>query len=94
MHYVEEGMIKKYLHYVPLSELRNISWLCCLFQSEQDEDYSEVINDPAFLQSVLEGLPGVDPQSEAIRNAMGALTQKKDDKKKDDKKKDESKKWK
>jgi hypothetical protein len=33
-----------------------------------DEDYSEVINDPSFLQSVLEGLPGVDPQSEAIEN--------------------------
>ena len=59
----------------------------------QDEDYSEVINDPAFLQSVLEGLPGVDPQSEAIRQAMGQLTQKdaaekgkKDDKKKETKK--------
>ena len=51
------------------------------FVFQEDEDYSEVINDPAFLQSVLEGLPGVDPQSEAIRNAMGALTQKEDDKK-------------
>lgn len=50
-----------------------------------EEDYSEVINDPAFLQSVLENLPGVDPQSEAIRQAMGSLTQKDDDKKKDDK---------
>ena len=52
-----------------------------------------MINDPAFLQSVLEGLPGVDPQSEAIRQAMGQLTQKdaaekgkKDDKKKEGKK--------
>ncbi len=47
------------------------------------------MNDPAFLQSVLEGLPGVDPESEAIKSAMGALTkdtEKKDDKKKDDKK--------
>lgn len=52
---------------------------------EKDEDYSEVINDPEFLQSVLEGLPGVDPQSEAIRSAMGALQ--KDDKK-DSKKED------
>jgi len=52
---------------------------------EKDEDYSEVINDPEFLQSVLEGLPGVDPQSEAIRSAMGALQ--KDDKK-DGKKED------
>ncbi|KAK2164655.1 hypothetical protein NP493_1407g00037 [Ridgeia piscesae] len=62
-------------------------------KKEDDEDYSEVINDPAFLQSVLEGLPGVDPQSEAIRQAMGQLTQKdgtekgkKDDKKKEAKK--------
>jgi len=47
----------------------------------EGEDYSEVMNDPAFLQSVLQNLPGVDPQSEAVRNAMGAL---KDDKKKDD----------
>jgi len=51
-------------------------------ESKDDEDYSEVINDPAFLQSVLEGLPGVDPQSEAIRNAMGALTQTDQDKNK------------
>ena len=37
------------------------------------EDYSEVMNDPAFLQSVLQNLPGVDPQSEAVKNAMGAI---------------------
>jgi len=48
---------------------------------EADEDYSEVMNDPAFLQSVLENLPGVDPQSEAIRQAVGNLK----DKKKEDK---------
>lgn len=48
---------------------------------EGDEDYSEVMNDPSFLQSVLENLPGVDPQSEAIRQAVGNL---KDQKKKDD----------
>lgn len=47
-----------------------------------DEDYNEVITDPTFLQSVLENLPGVDPQSEAIRDAVGAL---KIDKKADDK---------
>ena len=46
----------------------------------------EVINDPAFLQSVLEGLPGVDPQSEAIQSAMGQLTQQKQDEKKEKKK--------
>ena len=50
---------------------------------EKDQDYSEVMNDPAFLQSVLQNLPGVDPQSDAVRSAMGAL--------KDEKKKDESK---
>merc|ERR1712218_286438 len=55
-----------------------------------DEDYSEAMNDPAFLQSVLESLPGVDPQSEAVRQAMGALTgsakkEDKDEKKSDDK---------
>jgi len=55
---------------------------------EKDQDYSEVMNDPAFLQSVLQNLPGVDPQSEAVRNAMGAM---KDEKKKDDEKKDDKK---
>lgn len=53
---------------------------------EGDEDYSEVMNDPAFLQSVLENLPGVDPQSEAIREAVGNLKDIK--KKEDDKDKD------
>ena len=53
---------------------------------EGDEDYSEVMNDPAFLQSVLENLPGVDPQSETIRQAVGYIKDiKKDDK--DDKQK-------
>ncbi|KAM7355223.1 regulatory particle non-ATPase 10 [Cochliomyia hominivorax] len=45
-----------------------------------DEDYSEVIGDPAFLQSVLENLPGVDPQSEAVRDAVGSLSKDKDKK--------------
>ena len=40
------------------------------------------MNDPAFSQSVLESLLGIDPQSEEIRNAMGQLTgRKKGDKK-------------
>ncbi|EDV97245.1 26S proteasome non-ATPase regulatory subunit 4 [Drosophila grimshawi] len=47
---------------------------------EVDEDYSEVIGDPAFLQSVLENLPGVDPQSEAVRDAVGSLNKDKDKK--------------
>jgi len=74
-------------------------------EEEDDDDLSDVMNDPAFLQSVLESLPGVDPQSEEIRNAMGQLTgatgtrnknndsdkkQQKDDKK-DNKKDDEKK---
>jgi len=51
-----------------------------------DEDYNEVITDPAFLQSVLENLPGVDPQSEAIRGAVDSLNkEKKSDKDKDGK---------
>ena len=53
---------------------------------DKNQDYSEVMNDPAFLQSVLQNLPGVDPQSEAVRNAMGAMKDDKDEKKKDEKK--------
>lgn len=45
-----------------------------------DDDYNEVITDPAFLQSVLENLPGVDPQSETIRDAVGSLNKDKKDK--------------
>lgn len=55
---------------------------------DEKEDYSEVMNDPAFLQSVLQNLPGVDPQSEAVKNAVGAMK----DEKKDKEKKDEEKK--
>jgi len=55
---------------------------------EKDEDYSEVMNDPAFLQSVLQNLPGVDPQSEAVRNAVGAAKEENKDKKDDNKDKD------
>ncbi|XP_008198942.1 26S proteasome non-ATPase regulatory subunit 4 isoform X1 [Tribolium castaneum] len=54
---------------------------------EGDEDYSEVMNDPAFLQSVLENLPGVDPQSEAVRQAVGNLKDKKKEDKEDKQKK-------
>ncbi|XP_075223389.1 regulatory particle non-ATPase 10 isoform X2 [Lycorma delicatula] len=46
------------------------------------EDYGEVMNDPAFLQSVLENLPGVDPQSEAVRQAVTSLSKDKDKDKK------------
>ncbi|XP_076034559.1 regulatory particle non-ATPase 10 isoform X2 [Oratosquilla oratoria] len=58
-------------------------------KEEQEQDFSEVIADPAFLQSVLQNLPGVDPQSQAVKDAVGSLTQ---DKKKDSKNdKDEKK---
>lgn len=48
------------------------------------------MNDPEFLQHLVSSLPGVNPNSEAIRNALGSLTQQTEDKseegKKDDKK--------
>jgi len=46
---------------------------------------TEVMNDAAFLQSVLHNLPGVDPQSEAVQDAMEAA------KKEEDKKENENK---
>jgi 26S proteasome regulatory subunit N10 len=57
----------------------------------EDEDLSEVMNDPEFLQSVLEGLPGVDPHSDAIRSAVGKLAAPGDAKKSDKKGGDGSK---
>lgn len=56
---------------------------------QEEEDY-DVMQDPEFLQSILENLPGVDPNNEAIRNAMGSLasqTGSKPDAKKDEEKK-------
>lgn len=50
-----------------------------------EEDYAAVMADPAFLQSVLENLPGVDPHSEAVRQAVGSLQQNKDKEKEKDK---------
>ena len=44
-----------------------------------------------IFQSVLENLPGVDPNSEAVQEAMGAMMKKEEDDKKK-KKKDEEKK--
>lgn len=43
--------------------------------AKEGEDYSDVMNDPEFLQSVLENLPGVDPQSATIRQAVGLISQ-------------------
>jgi 26S proteasome regulatory subunit N10 len=53
------------------------------------EDYTEAMNDPSFLQNVLENLPGVDPQSDAVKSAMDAVTGSAKDaaKKKEDKEK-------
>merc|ERR1712115_459664 len=56
----------------------------------QDEKSANDANELQPKMSVLESLPGVDPQSEAMRQAMGALTgsakkEDKDDKKSDDK---------
>ncbi|EHA97358.1 26S proteasome non-ATPase regulatory subunit 4 [Heterocephalus glaber] len=58
--------------------------------AKEEDDY-DVMQDPEFLQSVLENLPGVDPNNEAIRNAMGSLASQaskdsKKDKKEEDKK--------
>uniref|UniRef100_A0A8C6LRG4 26S proteasome non-ATPase regulatory subunit 4 n=1 Tax=Nothobranchius furzeri TaxID=105023 RepID=A0A8C6LRG4_NOTFU len=58
-------------------------------EAKDEEDY-DVMQDPEFLQSVLENLPGVDPNNEAIRNAMGSLasqTGSKPETKKDEEKK-------
>lgn len=57
-----------------------------------EEDYAAVMSDPAFLQSVLENLPGVDPHSEAVRQAVGSLQQNKDKEKEKEKEKDKEKK--
>ncbi|PIK59372.1 26S proteasome non-ATPase subunit 4-like protein [Apostichopus japonicus] len=51
------------------------------------EDYSEVMSDPTFLRSVLENLPGVDPSSETVQNAMGSLLQQQTTKDEDQRKK-------
>ncbi|KAK8767876.1 hypothetical protein V5799_005344 [Amblyomma americanum] len=46
-----------------------------IVQGEAESEDYEMIRDPAFLLYVLENLPGVDPQSETVRNALGELTQ-------------------
>ncbi|XP_031842483.1 regulatory particle non-ATPase 10 isoform X2 [Nomia melanderi] len=58
---------------------------------EVEEDYAAVMSDPAFLQSVLENLPGVDPHSEAVRQAVGSLQQNKDKDKEKEKEKEKEK---
>ena len=48
------------------------------------------MNDPEFLQRVISSLPGVDPNSEAVRSAFDNLTKENKDKNKD-KEKEEKK---
>lgn len=50
------------------------------------------MDDTEFLQSVLRNLPGVDPQSEVVRKAVGDLDSKDKDKDKDKDKKSSPKK--
>ncbi|KAL0591052.1 26S proteasome non-ATPase regulatory subunit 4 [Plecturocebus cupreus] len=58
--------------------------------AKEEDDY-DVMQDPEFLQSVLENLPGVDPNNEAIRNAMGSLASQATKDGKKDKKEEEKK---
>merc|ERR1712168_333104 len=54
-------------------------------QSEpMEDDSSQLVTDPEFLQTVLQNLPGVDPNSEAVKEALGE-SKKEDDSKKEDK---------
>ncbi|XP_031563054.1 26S proteasome non-ATPase regulatory subunit 4-like [Actinia tenebrosa] len=41
---------------------------------DSNQDFSQVMADPDFLQRVLSTLPGVDPSSATIQNVMGTLT--------------------
>ena len=50
------------------------------------------MNDPEFLQHLVNSLPGVNPNSQAIRNALGALTQQGQETSEEDAGKDEKKK--
>lgn len=53
-------------------------------RQDSADDYSDALNDPDFIEGVLQNLPGVDTQSEEIRSAMSQLT-KKEPKNEDDK---------
>ncbi|KPP74228.1 hypothetical protein Z043_106626 [Scleropages formosus] len=61
-------------------------------EAVKEEDDYDVMQDPEFLQSVLENLPGVDPNNEAIRNAMGSLAAQTGSKPPESKKDEEKKK--
>ncbi len=56
-------------------------------RGQGEEDLGAAVQDAEFLQQVLGSLPGVDPQSEAVRSAVGSVARKeeqKDGNKKDD----------
>ncbi|XP_039267081.2 26S proteasome non-ATPase regulatory subunit 4-like [Styela clava] len=59
------------------------------YGDDGDSNEEDVIADPAFLQSVLQNLPGVDTSSEAIQQAMDQLAQNRQDSDKDKKKDNE-----
>merc|ERR1711962_112828 len=50
-----------------------------------EDDSSQLVTDPEFLQTVLQNLPGVDPNSDAVKEALGESKKNEDEKKKDDK---------
>ena len=54
---------------------------------EDADDYARAMDDPAYLQSVLESLPGVDPGAEAEAGAGGEEDGQKDEKKEEKEKK-------
>ena len=58
---------------------------------DEDQDYSEVMNNPELLQQIVGNLPGVDPNSADIQNALQALTDNQEGENKD--KKEEDKSW-
>lgn len=55
--------------------------------AKEKDDY-DMMHGPEFLPSILENLPGVDPNSEAIRNVMGSLASQATKSGKKDKKED------
>lgn len=59
---------------------------------KSEPDFSQVMSDPAFLQGVLQSLPGVDPESNVVRQAVGSVVgQQEKNKEKKDSKSDKSK---
>lgn len=63
-----------------------------MFSIQEDEDYVKAMNDPEFLQKVLSSLPGVDPNSEAVRTAFESLKDNSKETPKSDKDKDKEEK--